>query len=91
MRIKKGRRPRSLRPPVKPAPHETWEFIFNRPVSKDFETFLRVWALRGASEEDINEAILIAAMKTNISYDQKPQYVSGIIKHTLKAREDALR
>jgi len=69
---------------------ELWLWLFEDEPPETIDSFVRAWLLRGYTEQEIGEALVIAGTKDYVAYDQKLNYVGGILRN-LRTPEPQIR
>lgn len=85
----KLRRSKLVAPPRARTPESAWRYVFETEPPAGFIYMIRAWLFKGLTEEDIIDAIIIAAGKTNVPLEDKGKYVNGVLRTLAGRRAEA--
>ncbi len=60
---------------------EAWLFLYEQDPPEQLKISIRAWQLRGHTEEQIKDALIIAATQEKVVYESKLAYMNGILRN----------
>lgn len=67
---------------------ELWEWLYEAEAPEQLEVSVRAWQARGISDEAIDRALIAAAERPKVAYEDKLSYVGGILRNWLLEEGD---
>ena len=84
MKIKRGK---LVREPVFITPAQKWRFIYQQDPPTNLAVVFRAWQVAGLDEDEITQALVIAAQTARVVYDEKMAYMGGVCRQLLARKQ----